>query len=87
MIAAHYTIGTVATKVVDSSDRIQQVTFHNHEHSSNHDIYVNGPGVTINNGLHLPDTETIQMNVAAGDEVWAISDTTSNVLHVLINRM
>ena len=87
MIAAHYTIGTVATKVVASSDRIQQVTFHNHEHSSNHDIYINGPGVTINNGLHLPDTETIQMNVAAGDEVWAISDTTSNVLHVLINRM
>lgn len=87
MIAAHYTIGTVATKVVASSDHIQQVTFHNHEHSSNHDIYINGPGVTITNGLHLPDTETIQMNVAAGDEVWAISDTSSNVLHVLINRM
>lgn len=87
MLAAHYTIGTVATKVVAASDRIQQVTFHNHEHSSNHDIFINGPGVTISNGLHLPDTETIQMNVAAGDEVWAISNTTSNVLHVLINRM
>ena len=85
--AAHYTIGTVATLVVPATSGIQQVTFHNHEHSSNHDIYINGPGVTINNGLHLPDTETIQMNIASGDEVWAISNTTSNVLHILITRL
>lgn len=87
LIAAHYTIGTVATLVVPASDHNQQVTFHNHEHSSNHDIYINGPGVTVNNGIHLPDTETIQLNIAAGDAVWAISDTTNNALHVLISRL
>ena len=87
LIAAHYTIGTVATLVVPASDRIQQATLHNHEHSSNHDIYVNGPGVTINNGLHLPDTETIQFNVAAGDSIWAISNRTGNALHVLVTRL
>lgn len=87
LLAAHYTIGTVAAKVVESYRSPQLVTFHNHEHSSNSDIYINGPGVTINNGLHLSDTETIQLSVPAGDEVWAISDTTGNELHVLTQRM
>jgi heme/copper-type cytochrome/quinol oxidase subunit 2 len=87
LIAAHYAIGTVATLVVPAHDHIQQVTLHNHEHNSNSQIYVNGPGVAVNNGLHLPDTETIQLNLAAGDSMWAISDTTDNELHVLISRM
>ena len=87
LIAAHYSIGTVATLVVPASDHIQQVILHNHEHNSNSQIYVNGPGVTVSNGMHLPDTETIQMNIAAGDAVWAIADTTDNELHVLVTRL
>ena len=87
LIAAHYAIGTVATLVVPAHDHIQQVLLHNHEHSSSGKMFVDGPGVTINNGLHLPDTETISINVAAGDALWAIGDTNSQELHVLISRL
>ncbi len=86
-IANQYLIGTVAALVVPASDRIQQVILHNHEHSSNHEIYVNGPGVTTTNGMHIPNTETIQLNVAAGDTVWAISDGDARDLRVLITRL
>lgn len=86
-IASNYLIGTAAALVVPASDRIQQVILHNHEHSSNHEIYVNGPGVTTTNGMHIPNTETIQFNVAAGDTVWAISDGDARDLRVLITRL
>lgn len=86
-IANQYLIGTVAALVVPASDRIQQVILHNHEHASNHEIYVNGPGVTTTNGMHIPNTETIQFNVAAGDTVWAISDGDARDLRVLITRL
>ena len=86
-IVNKYLVGTVATLVVPASDRIQQVVLHNHEHSSNHEIFINGPGVTTTNGMHLPNTETIQFNVAAGDTVWAISDGADRDLRVLVTRL
>lgn len=86
-IVNQYLVGTVATLVVPASDRIQQVVLHNHEHASNHEIFINGPGVTTTNGMHLPNTETIQFNVAAGDTVWAIADGAERDLRVLITRL
>ena len=86
-IVNQYLVGTVATLVVPASDRIQQVVLHNHEHASNHEIFINGPGVTTTNGMHLPNTETIQFNVAAGDTVWAIADGAARDLRVLITRL
>ena len=86
-IVNQYLVGTVATLVVPASDRIQQVVLHNHEHASNHEIFINGPGVTTSNGMHLPNTETIQFNVAAGDTVWAIADGDERDLRVLITRL
>ena len=82
-IANHFVIGTAAVKVVLESASAQRAIFHNHEHS-NKDIYIGGPGVTILTGLHIPDTETLEVSVAAGEQVWAISDTTDNDLHVLV---
>ena len=86
-IVNQYLVGTVATLVVPASDRIQQVVLHNHEHANNHEIFINGPGVTTTNGMHLPNTETIQFNVAAGDTVWAIANGASRDLRVLITRL
>jgi hypothetical protein len=87
IIGTHYTIGTVATQVVAASDRIQQVTLHNHDHSSSHQIFVNGPGVTISNGLCIDKEQTLTINIAAGDALFAISDGTGRSLHVLVNRL
>jgi hypothetical protein len=82
-IANHFVIGTAAVKVVTEAASPQKVSVHNHEHS-NKDIYIGGPGVTILNGLHIPDTQTLHFDVPAGEQVWAISDTTDNELHVLV---
>lgn len=86
-IVNQYLVGTVATLVVPASDRIQQVVLHNHEHANNHEIFINGPGVTTTNGMHLLHTESIQFNVAAGDTVWAIADGAARDLRVLITRL
>jgi hypothetical protein len=82
-----YSIGTVASLVVPASDGIQQVVLHNHEHASNHDIYYGNSAVTVDSGLHLLETETHFLSVAAGDTVWAIADGTNRAMRVLISRM
>jgi hypothetical protein len=82
-IATHYAVGTAAILVVPRDDNPQQVVLHNHEHANNHEIFLGPSGVTTATGLHLIHTETIQLVVAPGDELYAVSDGANRVLHVL----
>jgi hypothetical protein len=85
-IAQHYAVGTAAIMVVPADDNPQQVVLHNHEHANNHEIYLGPAGVTAATGLHLIHSETLQLTVAAGDELYAIADGTDRELHVLIRN-
>lgn len=86
-IANHYQVGTAAVRVVSKDDNPQQVVLHNHEHANNHEIYLGPSGVTTSNGLHLIHTETMQLVVAPGDELYAVADGTNRELHVLIRNV
>jgi hypothetical protein len=87
VVSSHVSVGTTQVKIVNPSASMQHVILHNHEHSSSRNIYVNGNGVTINTGLHIPDTNTIQFDLYPGDDLWAISDTAGGAtLHVMVIR-
>jgi len=87
VVSTHFEVGTSAVKIVEPSASMQHIILHNHEHSSSRNIYVNGQSVTLNNGLHLPDTNTIQLDIYPGDDLWAISDTADGAtLHVMVIR-
>lgn len=85
-IAKHHQVGTSAIMVVPADDNPQQVVLHNHEHANNHEIFLGPAGVTTATGLHLIHSETLQLNVAAGDELYAIADGNNRELHVLIRN-
>lgn len=49
-----------------------RVLVHNHEHAQNHDIYLGGSAVSEATGLHVLETDTVEIYLAAGDLLWAV---------------
>ena len=84
LLAEHISVGTVVAKIVSSDKNPQSVWLHNHEHANNHEIYLGGAAVTTSTGIHLQHTETMQMVIPPGDELYAIADGDARELHVLI---
>jgi hypothetical protein len=73
-----FSLGTAASLIAHATFNPMRVLVHNHEHSSNNDIYIGGSAVTVSTGLHVPETETLEIFIAAGDMLWACANT-SNV--------
>ena len=76
---AYDLVENVRTLVVPASVGVQHVCIHNHEHQTNHEIYIGGPDVTLQNGIHAVATSTGVIQLFPGDELFAIADTASNI--------
>lgn len=74
---------TVATKVVEASTQPQLVQLHNGSKSSNNFITIGQSNVTITNGYHIDNAESINITLMPTDELWAVSEPTGLALHVL----
>jgi hypothetical protein len=84
IVSARYTLSnTTPTKVVAASTQPQVVQLHNGEKSANHYVIIGGTNVTTTNGYHLDTAESIQIPLTPGDDLYAVSDPTGIVLHVL----
>ena len=81
---AHYQVGTTRVQIVGPDVMAQHVCIHNHEHSSNSNVYVGGTDVTVNNGIHAQATLTSQITIGPGDSLWAVADTQNCEIHVLV---
>jgi hypothetical protein len=79
-------VGTTRIKVVVAQAGNQQVIVHDHDHSGNNDVFIGNSTVTTTTGLHVPKTETIQLDIPAGDDLWAIASGNSVALHVIAVR-
>lgn len=81
---AEFTLSAnVRTQIVPPDTQPQEVFIHNHEHSSNSEIFIGGINVTTSNGLHARATETLRMQIGPSDSIFAISSTNEVELHVL----
>lgn len=76
-------VANVRTLVVGASVGVQHVCIHNHEHSQNREIFIGGPDVTLANGMHAVATQTGQVQLLPGDELFAIANTNCN-LRILV---
>lgn len=78
------TVGTAAVQLFKPSNNPRFILLHNAEKSSNEFIWFGGSGaVTTSTGAHLDDSETYQLTLHAGSELWAITDSGTKSLHVL----
>lgn len=80
---AYDLVANVRTLVVPASVGVQNVCIHNHEHNQNHEIFVGGSDVTLANGMHAVATETGQVQLLPGDELFAVANQNAN-LRILV---
>lgn len=80
---AYDLVANVRTLVVPASVGVQHVCIHNHEHNQNHEIFVGGSDVTLANGMHAVATETGQVQLLPGDELFAVANQNAN-LRILV---
>ena len=81
---AQYTLTSgVRQQIVTPSTQPQHVCIHNHEHNNNKQIFIGNSTVTTITGIHSVATQTSLLPIGPGDDLWAISDDTDVVIHVL----
>lgn len=73
------TIGLTATIVDGTSNSDFRLTIHNADNTAK--VYIGGPGVTINNGLGIEKLTTMQLDLYASSEIYAVSDKTGHIIH------
>jgi len=78
------TIGTAAVQILGTQDNPVQVILHNGEKSGNNYIWFGGSSaVTTSTGAHLDNSDTYQLVLKPGNELWAITNSGTKELHVL----
>lgn len=75
----HTTIGLTASLVDGTSNSDFRLTIHNADNTAK--VYVGGPNVTINNGLGIEKLTTMQFDMYASQELYAVSDKTGHIIH------
>jgi hypothetical protein len=75
----HATIGTTASIVDGTSNSDFRLTIHNADNTTK--VYVGGPDVTINNGLGIEKLTTLQFEMYASQELYAVSNKAGHIIH------
>jgi hypothetical protein len=81
---AYDLVQNVRTLVVPASTSVQKVCIHNHEHATSKEIFIGNSEVTVNNGMHAVATETGQVQLLPGDDLYAITAQTGVNLRILV---
>lgn len=79
-------VQNVRTLVVPASTSVQRVCIHNHEHATSKEIFIGNSGVTVDNGMHAVATQTGEVQLLPGDDLYAITAQTGVNLRILVVR-
>ena len=74
---------TTATEIVAPDNQRQIVHLHNMTKSSNEYIHIGNSDVSLTNSIHMDPGQTIELQIPAGDTLWAMSDPDGLVVGVL----
>lgn len=80
---------TVAKRIVGADNMPHRAVLHNATKSSNEYIYIAGgsaASVGTVSGMHIDPGQTIYVDLAPNDELWATSDPDGLIVHVLDMR-
>jgi len=75
----HASVGLTATIVDGTSNSDFRLTIHNADNTAK--VYVGGPSVTINDGLGIEKLTTMQFDMYASQELYAVSDKIGHIIH------
>lgn len=81
LTTGHTTVGTVATLVDGTSNSDFRLAIHNADNTAK--VFVGGPSVTTANGLGIEKLTTMQFDLYALDQLYAVSDKADHIIHWL----
>jgi hypothetical protein len=78
------TVGTAAVQIFGPRNNPRHVLLHNAEKSGNNFIWFGGgAAVTTTTGAHIDHSDTYQLILWPGSELWAITNSGTKDLHVM----
>lgn len=79
---------TVAKRIVGSDNMPHRAVLHNATKSSNEYVWIAGSSATAGtaNGMHIDPGQTIYVDLAPNDELWATSTPNGLIVQVLDMR-
>jgi hypothetical protein len=83
---AYNLVANVRTLVVPPQTVSQEVCIHNHEHNQNHEIFLGNSEVTLANGMHAVATQTSIITLGPNDDLYAITNTDSNLRIMVVTQ-
>jgi hypothetical protein len=75
------TVGTAAVQIDSTSASVYHL--HIHYDGNQADVFIGGSDVTISNGLILPKQDSLEIQVPAGDAVWAVVGSGTHLISYL----
>ncbi len=76
------TVTTTSQSIVSVDNVQRDVLLH-----AKHEIYIGNSGVTSTNGYLMDNGDELRMSLAIGEDLWAVSGTSSGTLHVLVSKV
>jgi hypothetical protein len=74
---------TTRQKIVAASTQPQSVHIHNADKNVNHFVFLGNDTLTLANGYHIDQGETIELLLTPNDDLYAMSDPNGVAVHVL----
>ena len=82
IITSQKTVTTTSQSIVSVDNVQRDVLLH-----AKHEIYIGNNGVTSTNGYLMDNGDEIRMSLTEGEDLWAVSGTSSGTLHILVSKV
>jgi hypothetical protein len=82
IITSQKTVTTTSQSIVSVDNVQRDVLLH-----AKHDIYIGNSGVTSTNGYLMDNGDELRMSLTEGEDLWAVSGTSSGTLHILVSKV
>jgi hypothetical protein len=82
IITSQVTVTSTSQSIVSVDNVQRDVLLH-----AKHEIYIGNSGVTSTNGYLMDNGDELRMSLTEGEDLWAVSNTSSGTLHILVSKV
>jgi hypothetical protein len=82
IITSQVTVTSTSQSIVSVDNVQRDVLLH-----AKHEIYIGNSGVTSTNGYLMDNGDELRMSLTEGEDLWAVSGTSSGTLHILVSKV
>ena len=82
IITSQKTVTSTSQSIVSVDNVQRDVLLH-----AKHEIYIGNSGVTSTNGYLMDNGDELRMSLTEGEDLWAVTGTSTGTLHILVSKI